>query len=135
MIGYKKCLYLDTASSGRLKFKEALVTLRPLNEDEVVVPFPSKWHRDGSYTRKYRCGSAEVLDIVSIEDPEKRISCAFSWYDLMTTLSYGGGDRRITMYAIGETVVADSLDRDASVTCSNGIHFFLHKAEALKYKF
>ena len=132
MIGYKKCLYLDNDRSGGLKLKEALVTLRPLNEDEVVTPSP--WLRDVSYPCKYRCGSAEVLDIVSIEDPGKRIDCAFSWYGLMNVLS-GGGDTAFTMYIIGGTVVADSLDRDVNMTCSNGIHFFLHESEAVNYRF
>lgn len=134
MIGYKKCLYLDTYHSGGLKLKEALVTLRPLNEDDVVTPLPSQWLRDRSYTCKYRCSSAEVLDIVSIEDPGKRIDCAFSWYGLMKVLN-GGGDVQFTMYVIGGIVEADSLDRDVNMTCSNGIHFFLHESEAVNYRF
>jgi len=134
MIGYKKCLYLDTDGSGGLKLKEALVTLRPLNEDEVVTPLPAPWYRNESYTCKYRCGSAEVLDIVSIEDTGKRIDCAFSWYGLMNVFN-GGGDTLFTMYVIGGTVVADYLDRDVNRTCSHGIHFFLHESEAVNYRF
>lgn len=36
-------------------------------------------------------------------------------------------------YRVGETVVPDSFDEDRWNECSNGIHFFITKQEAIDY--
>ena len=36
-------------------------------------------------------------------------------------------------YKVGETVLPDSFDEDRWNECSNGIHFFINKQDAIDY--
>lgn len=141
MIGYKKCLYFDTDENGHAFLKYALVTLEPLNDDDIVCPITES----GSLTYcpdpmfpyppriKLRCASAKVLSVVDAYDQEKEVSCAFSIYNVKKRLSYGFDDEAITMYVKGQVVVADTLDKSVYSDCTNGIHFFAAKEDALSY--
>ncbi len=141
MIGYKKCLYLDTDENGHAYFKNALVTLEPLNDDDIVrpitesglliycpnpmFPYPPRI--------KLRCASAKVLSVVDAYDQEKEVDCAFSIHDVKKRLAYGSDVEAITMYVKGQVVVADALDRSVYSDCTNGIHFFATKEDAISY--
>lgn len=45
---------------------------------------------------------------------------------------YGLRDRKLA-YRVGDTVTPDSFDPDEGSACSNGIHFFLNKDDAINY--
>ena len=136
-IGYKKCIYLDVDPSGT-KVKEALVTLEIPDDSKVVSPSILWKHMSGElyryhYTKKFRCSYAKVLDIVDMNEQTKHVDCAFSIYDIKKRFNYGYNDEPITTYIKGRKVVADSLDEDEQTECSNGIHFFLTKEDAIEY--
>jgi len=140
MIGYKKCLYFDVDDSkeGYAYFKNALVTLEIPKDSTVVSPCMPWVHASGIMykyhdSKKFRCSYAKVLDIVDVNEQTKHVDCAFSIYDFRKRFSYGRSDKPITVYIKGRKVVADSLDKDEFTECSNGIHFFLTKEEAIEY--
>jgi hypothetical protein len=45
----------------------------------------------------------------------------------------GKGLHNGTKYVVGETVRPDSFNDDSKLECTNGIHFFITKAEAVEY--
>ena len=77
--------------------------------------------RSSATTRKCRCSKAKVLDIQDIEGN----SILKEYYHK----AYGC----ITRYAVGEMVYPDSFDEDRWNECSNGIHFFITRQEAIDY--
>ena len=104
IIGYKKA-YCDL-------YQACLVKLR--------IPADAK--RSNSTGRKCRCDkaiveSAEYLDGTQIDS--KNIIC--SLYE------------RAFTYHIGDTIRPDKFDNNRWAECSNGIHFFITKEEALSY--
>ena len=92
-------------------------------EGEVVLvklEIPEDAKRSSATTRKCRCSKAKVISITGIKSG-KDYEVAFSQRDSRFT------------YRIGETVVPDSFDEDRWNECSNGIHFFITKQEAIDY--
>ena len=137
MIGYKKCLYLDVKPAGT-KVREALVTLEIPDDAKIVRPV-NVWSLDRSPSNKLRCKAAKVLDVVDAETREP-VPCAFSarsmsvYFIRSTYIPEAGVPESICTYIKNKMVVADKLDEDQLIDCSNGIHFFLSKQEALEYK-
>ena len=86
----------------------------------VKLQVPEDARRSSATTRKCRCDKAMVLDITSLDGNEH--------YDEVTNNNYSE-----TIYKVGEMVYPDSFDENRWNECSNGIHFFVNKEDAIKY--
>ena len=86
----------------------------------VKLQIPEDARRLSATTRKCRCDKAMVLDITSLDGEEH--------YDEVTNNNYSE-----TIYKVGEMVHPDSFDEDRWNECSNGIHFFVNKQDAINY--
>ena len=86
----------------------------------VKLEIPEDAKRSSATTRKCRCSKAKVLSITGIKSG-KEYKEAYSY-------QYNG-----FVYRVGEMVVPDSFDEDRWNDCSNGIHFFITKQEAIDY--
>ena len=98
-------------------FKKALT-----NEEEVIVELliTEDAKRSSATSRKCRCSKAKVLSITSLDEIEQ-YNEAYSSYD------------NDFIYELGKTVEPDSFDEDRFDECSNGIHFFITRQEAVDY--
>lgn len=86
----------------------------------VKLEIPEDAKRSSATTRKCRCSKAKVISITGIVTQKE--------YDEV----FSQRDKRF-VYRVGETVVPDSFDEDRWNECSNGIHFFITKKEAIDY--
>lgn len=75
----------------------------------------------GLGSRKCRCERALVLDILHIDGTPAKETVVFSHYD------------KTFSYTKGQWVHADHYDNDRRFICSNGIHFFMERQEAINY--
>ena len=86
----------------------------------IKLEIPAKAKRHSSLTgRKCR---AEFVKVVNITNNGKKVKEAF-------TAVHGPK----TVYKIGQTIYPDSYNPDLKIECSNGIHFFISKQEALDW--
>src|SRR5574344_410063 len=77
--------------------------------------------RSSANTNKCRCDKAKVISIVDLSDTNKTITKIINTnYEPLT-------------YEVGEIAVADKFDEDRWNECSNGIHFFINKQDAINY--
>ena len=76
--------------------------------------------RSSATTLKCRCDKAKVLDIEKIDTGEK-IESTPSDYDINF------------IYKVGEIVKVEDFDENRWYECSNGIHFFMNKQNAINY--
>lgn len=86
---------------------------------KLFVPEDAK--RSSGTTNKCRCDKAKVLEIVNLDTNEKLnniVNCNFA----------------ACLYTVGEMVYPDSFDDNRWNECSNGIHFFINKEEAINYR-
>ena len=86
----------------------------------VKLVIPEDARRSSATTNKCRCDKALVLDIEDLatgEHPNK-----------VANYNY-----RKCVYKVGEMVYPDSFDEDRWNECSNGIHFFMDKMDAISY--
>ena len=90
------------------------------NEYLVKIQIPEDARRCSATTRKCRCDKAMVLDITSLDGNKH--------YDEVTNNRYNE-----TIYKVGEFVYPDSFDENRWNECSNGIHFFINKEDAINY--
>lgn len=86
----------------------------------VKLGIPEDARRCSATTFKCRCDKARVLEITRIEDGKN--------VDIITNTSYGE-----FVYKVGEMVIPDSFDENRWNECSNGIHFFINKQQAIDY--
>ena len=86
----------------------------------VKLRIPEDAKRSSATGRKCRCDKAEVLEITNIKSGEK--------VSEVTNNHYVN-----TRYEVGAMVFPDSFDENRLNECSNGIHFFTNKQEALDY--
>ena len=86
----------------------------------VKLQIPEDARRLSATTRKCRCDKAMVLDITSLDGNKH--------YDEVTNTNYNK-----TIYKVGEFVYPDSFDENRWDECSNGIHFFINKEDAINY--
>ena len=86
----------------------------------VKLQIPEDARRCSATTRKCRCDKAMVLDITSLDGNKH--------YDEVTNNRYNE-----TIYKVGEFVYPDSFDENRWDECSNGIHFFVNKQDAINY--
>ena len=72
-------------------------------------------------SRKCRCNMATVLEIQNLDGTVSELKEISSDYD------------RNFIYKVGETVSVDKFDSNRWNECSNGIHFFITRGEAVNY--
>jgi hypothetical protein len=77
--------------------------------------------RSSATTRKCRCDKAKVLDIINFDTKEHVEQVVNKAYD------------QETLYKVGEMVYPDKFDDNRWNECSNGIHFFINKQDAIDY--
>ena len=88
----------------------------------IKLEIPEDAKRCSATGWKCRCDKAKVLDITCISnDMPLNLS-------EITNFNY----RKIT-YKVGEMVYPDTFDENRWDECSNGIHFFINKQEAIDY--
>jgi len=86
----------------------------------VKLQIPADAKRSSATTQKCRCSKAKVLAITDLETDES----------LKTILNNGYGE---TWYEVGKMVYPDAFDSNRWNECSNGIHFFIDKQDAINY--
>ena len=87
----------------------------------VKLEIPADAKRSSATTNKCRCSKAKVLEIQNIDGTIADTTQVFSSYD------------NHFPYKIGETIEPDSFDDRYWVECSNGIHFFMNREDAVKW--
>lgn len=88
------------------------------------LEIPADAKRSSAFGRKCRCSKAKVLKIWGKDcddDYLVPISRGYSYHD------------HTFEYKVGETIYPDSFDDNRWDECSNGIHFFITKQEAIDY--
>ena len=86
----------------------------------IKLEVPEDAKRSSATTKKCRCSKAKVLEIIDLETGEKIDEVVNANYALCT-------------YTVGEMVFPDSFDDDRWNECSNGIHFFIERDDAVNY--
>ena len=86
---------------------------------KLLIPEDAK--RLSCTDRKCRCDKALVLEIQSLHDKQKLFTEARSMHD------------RSFKYKAGEMAISDGFDDNRWNECSEGIHFFITRQEALDY--
>ena len=76
--------------------------------------------RSSATTNKCRCDKAMVVAITSLDEKEEYSEATNHTYKTLT-------------YRVGEIAYPDSFNDNRWEECSNGIHFFINKQEAINY--
>ena len=87
----------------------------------VKLEIPASAKRSSATTRKCRCDKAKVLEIYNLDGVVSEERKCYSSYD----------DSFI--YEVGKTVKVDDFDEDRWNECSQGIHFFINRQDAVDY--
>ena len=99
----------------------AFVAWKKVEEKYLVkLQIPEDARRSSATTRKCRCDKALVLDITSLDGAKH--------YNEVVNYNY-----TTTVYKVGEMVYPNSFDDYRWNECSNGIHFFVNKQDAINY--
>lgn len=88
----------------------------------VKLQIPEDAHRSSATASKCRASKAVVLDIQNIEGESLEGTVACSMYD------------HDFIYETGKTVESIGFDENRFNECSSGIHFFINRQEAVRYK-
>lgn len=88
------------------------------------LKIPEDAKRSNGTGRKCRCSKAEVIEILK-RDKDGNFS-------VPVKEGYSGYDDTFK-YVVGETVIPDSFEENRLIECTNGIHFFITKQEAINY--
>ena len=86
----------------------------------IKLEIPEDAKRCSATTNKCRCDKAKVLSITNIKSGEEIQELCNDNYSAC-------------VYKVGEMVYPDSFDYNRWNECSNGIHFFINKQEAINY--
>lgn len=86
----------------------------------IKLLIPSDARRSSSTSNKCRCDKAKVLEITDLDGSNP--------IESITNYNY-----KETLYVVGEMVYPDSFNENRWYECSNGIHFFINKQEAINY--
>jgi hypothetical protein len=89
----------------------------------IKLEIPEDAKRLSSISRKCRCDKAKVLGFYDLEGNE------ITELEEVVNNKYGTN----TVYHKGEYVYPDSFDENRWNECSNGIHFFIDKLDAMRY--
>ena len=116
LIGAKNVPYIPLACPsegsfiGWKKVENCIIKLKILENSK----------RSSATTNKCRCDKAKVLSITEINTEKELAEITNTNYKPLT-------------YKVGEVAIADKFDEDRWNECSNGIHFFINKQEAINY--
>ena len=86
----------------------------------IKLEIPEDAKRCSATTNKCRCDRAKVLSITNIKSGEEIQELCNDNYSAC-------------VYKVGEMVYPDSFDYNRWNECSNGIHFFINRQEAINY--
>ena len=87
----------------------------------IKLEIPEDARRSSATTSKCRCDKAKVLDIINFDAKEH--------VEQVVNKAYN----QETLYKVGEMVYPDKFDDNRWDECSNGIHFFINKQDAINY--
>ena len=87
----------------------------------IKLEIPEDAKRSSATSRKCRCDKAKVLDITHLTTNKS-----------ITEVTNTAYNPEIT-YKVGEMVYPDKFDDNRWNECSNGIHFFINKQDAINY--
>ena len=87
----------------------------------IQLEIPAESKRLSATTRKCRCNIAKVVAIQNIDGTDSGLLEVRSGYD------------HNFIYKVGETLSVDKFDSNRWNECSNGIHFFITREEAVNY--
>ena len=87
----------------------------------IKLEIPEDAKRSSATSRKCRCDKAKVLDVTDLTTNKPITE--------VTNITYSP---HIT-YKVGEMVYPDKFDDNRWNECSNGIHFFINKQDAIDY--
>ena len=86
----------------------------------IKLLIPSDARRYSATSNKCRCDKAKVLEITDVDGSNP----------IQSIINHNYVE---TQYVVGEMVYPDSFDENRWNECSNGIHFFINKQEAINY--
>ena len=87
----------------------------------IKLEIPEDARRCSATSQKCRCDKAKVLSVWNMRLEE----------EVSEVVNHAYGQN--TLYKVGEMVYPDSFDEDRWNECSNGIHFFINKQDAIDY--
>ena len=99
----------------------AFVGWKKVHNKLVKLLIPEDARRCSATSKKCRCDKAQVLAITDC-DGSNPIG------EILNT-----SQKSELLYKVGETVYPDSFDENRWNECSNGIHFFINKQDAINY--
>ena len=98
----------------------AFIGWKKVNDKLLMLEIPEDARRNSATGRKCRCDKAKVLGITNLDGSNP--------IESITNENY-----HTTVYSVGEMVYPDTFDENRWDECSNGIHFFINKQEAIDY--
>ena len=98
----------------------AFIGWKKVRDYLIKLEIPEDAKRCSATTNKCRCDKAKVLSITNIKSGEEIQELCNDSYSAC-------------IYKVGKMVYPDSFDDDRWNECSNGIHFFINKQEAINY--
>ena len=99
----------------------AFIGWKKVNNKLVKLEIPEDAKRCSATTQKCRCDKAKVLEITDL-DGKNPID------EILNT-----SQEVLLLYKVGEFVYPDSFDENRWNECSQGIHFFINKQDAILY--
>ena len=87
----------------------------------VKLEVPASAKRSSATSRKCRCDKAKVLEIYNFDGTVAKERKCYARYD------------NSFIYEVGKTAKVDDFDEDRWNECSQGIHFFMSRQEAIDY--
>ena len=102
----------------------------------VKLTIPARAERSSGLGKKCRCSKAKVEAVYDLVYNKKGRPNNISSYNIKRsklTTTYSCFPSKPIVYKVGKTVIADKYDMDRWQTCSNGIHFFMNKSDALQF--
>ena len=96
-----------------------------ISEKQMIVKLsiPASAKRLSSTSRKCRCNKAKVLEIYNLDGTVAEERECYSSYD------------KNFIYEVGKTVKVDTFNEDRWKECTQGIHFFMNRQEAINYNY
>jgi uncharacterized protein YjbI with pentapeptide repeats len=101
--------------------KGAFVGYKKADNKIVELQITEDAKRSSATTRKCRCSKAIVISITNLDGSANDLMKVESSYD------------KNFIYKVGETVEVQDFNEDRWVECTDGIHFFITRYEAVKY--
>ena len=99
----------------------AFIGWKKVSGNLIKLEIPEDARRCSATSRKCRCDKAKVLSVWNMILEEEVSS--------VVNRAYGHD----TLYKVGEMVYPDGFDDNRWNECSNGIHFFINKQDAINY--